>query len=237
MQWSALSMQCKGSMTRHHPGNHWATILKTKAGERSGTNGGNVGLRPRSGVHAVTNWATSGFCDVRAVRRSSRDSGDTLLTRCPSSLGRVPALGAYASLMRSPICADEKSESRTGHVSPPQGRGELGGRNQSGRIGFVPACTGPPFANERMFVKGRHDDARRPQGSRRRCTGTRTSCRRAARERAQKALALGTAVLALTIEDREGLLRALDDARTDASAELRGVLLQEHEWRSQEGLV
>ena len=53
----------------------------------------------------------------------------------------------------------------------------------------------------------------------------------------EKALALGTAVLALTIEDREGLLWALDDARTDASAEFRGVLLQEHEWRSQEGLV
>ena len=53
----------------------------------------------------------------------------------------------------------------------------------------------------------------------------------------EKALALGTVVLALTIEDREGLLWALDDARTDASAEFRGVLLQEHEWRSQEGLV
>jgi hypothetical protein len=33
------------------------------------------------------------------------------------------------------------------------------------------------------------------------------------------------------------LLWALDDARTDAFAELRAVLLQEHEWSSQEGLV
>jgi hypothetical protein len=45
----------------------------------------------------------------------------------------------------------------------------------------------------------------------------------------EKALALGTVVLALTIEDRERLLWALDDARTDALAELRGVLLLEHE--------
>jgi hypothetical protein len=53
----------------------------------------------------------------------------------------------------------------------------------------------------------------------------------------EKGLALGTVVLALTIEDRERILWALDDARTDALAELRAVLLQEHEWRSQEGLV
>ena len=30
---------------------------------------------------------------------------------------------------------------------------------------------------------------------------------------------------------------ALDDARTDALAELRGVLLSEHEWRVHDGLV
>ena len=53
----------------------------------------------------------------------------------------------------------------------------------------------------------------------------------------EKALALGTVVLALTIEDRERLLRALDDARTDALAELRAVLLQEHEGRARDGLV
>ena len=34
-----------------------------------------------------------------------------------------------------------------------------------------------------------------------------------------------------TIEDRERILWALDDVRTEALAELRGVLLQEHEWR------
>ncbi len=53
----------------------------------------------------------------------------------------------------------------------------------------------------------------------------------------EKALALGTGVLALTIDDRERLLWALDDARTDALAELRAVLLLEHEGRVREGLV
>jgi hypothetical protein len=51
-----------------------------------------------------------------------------------------------------------------------------------------------------------------------------------------RSLALGAEVVALTIEDRERLLRALDDVRTDALAELRGVLLSEHEWRGREGL-
>ena len=53
----------------------------------------------------------------------------------------------------------------------------------------------------------------------------------------EKALALGTVVLALTIEDRERILWALDDARTDALAELRAVLLLEHEGRVRDGLV
>ena len=53
----------------------------------------------------------------------------------------------------------------------------------------------------------------------------------------EKALALGGEVVALTVEDRERILWALDDFRTDALAELRGVLLQEHEWRRHEGLV
>ena len=43
--------------------------------------------------------------------------------------------------------------------------------------------------------------------------------------------------MTLTIDDRERLLWALDDARTDAFAELRAVLLQEHEGRVREGLV
>ena len=46
-----------------------------------------------------------------------------------------------------------------------------------------------------------------------------------------------TMVLALTIVDRESILRALDDPPTDALAELRGVLLVEHEWRVREGLA
>jgi hypothetical protein len=53
----------------------------------------------------------------------------------------------------------------------------------------------------------------------------------------EKALALGTVVLALTIDDRERLLGSLDDARTDALAELRAVLVQEHEGRVRDGLV
>ena len=53
----------------------------------------------------------------------------------------------------------------------------------------------------------------------------------------EKALALETVVLALTIEDRERILWALDDARTDALAELRAVLLAEHEGRVREGPV
>ena len=44
-----------------------------------------------------------------------------------------------------------------------------------------------------------------------------------------------TGVVALTIEDRERILGALDDARTDALAELRGVLLSEQKWRLCEG--
>jgi uncharacterized protein (DUF1778 family) len=43
-------------------------------------------------------------------------------------------------------------------------------------------------------------------------------------------------LVALTIEDREAILRALDDPPS-ALAVLRAVLLQEHEWRVREGLV
>ena len=53
----------------------------------------------------------------------------------------------------------------------------------------------------------------------------------------EKSLALDSEVVALTIEDRERILWALDDVRTEALAELRAVLLQEHEWRAREGLV
>jgi hypothetical protein len=44
------------------------------------------------------------------------------------------------------------------------------------------------------------------------------------------------AVVALTIEGRERILRALDDC-PEGLTELRGVLLREHEWRVQEGLA
>ena len=44
------------------------------------------------------------------------------------------------------------------------------------------------------------------------------------------ALRIETMVLALTVVDRESILRALDDPPTDALAELRATLLVEHEW-------
>ena len=53
----------------------------------------------------------------------------------------------------------------------------------------------------------------------------------------EKSLALDSEVVALTVEDRERILWALDDVRTDSLAKLRGVLLREHEWRKREGLV
>jgi hypothetical protein len=43
-------------------------------------------------------------------------------------------------------------------------------------------------------------------------------------------------ILALTIAEREEIIRALDDP-PEGLAELRGVLLREHEWRTREGLV
>ena len=46
-----------------------------------------------------------------------------------------------------------------------------------------------------------------------------------------------TKVLALTVVDRESILRALDEPPTNALAELRGVVLSEHEWRVREGLI
>jgi hypothetical protein len=52
----------------------------------------------------------------------------------------------------------------------------------------------------------------------------------------EKSLAMEAEIVALTIEDRDRILWALDDVRTDALTELRGVLLQEHEWRAREGL-
>ncbi len=46
-----------------------------------------------------------------------------------------------------------------------------------------------------------------------------------------------TRVIALTIPERETVLRALDDPQTDALAELRGVHLAEHVGRQQQGFV
>jgi len=52
----------------------------------------------------------------------------------------------------------------------------------------------------------------------------------------ERALRDEVKVLALTIEDREHILRALEDC-PDGLAELRGVLVREHEWRVRDGLV
>lgn len=52
----------------------------------------------------------------------------------------------------------------------------------------------------------------------------------------RRALETEVKILALTIDDRERILRALGDP-PDGLAELRGVLLREHEWRVREGLV
>ena len=53
----------------------------------------------------------------------------------------------------------------------------------------------------------------------------------------ERSLGLETGAVALTVEDRKRILSVLDDARTDALAELRGLLLQEYEWRDQKGLA
>jgi len=53
----------------------------------------------------------------------------------------------------------------------------------------------------------------------------------------ERALEVETTIVALTIADRESILRALDDPPSDGLAEPRGVLLREHEWRAREGLV
>jgi hypothetical protein len=51
-----------------------------------------------------------------------------------------------------------------------------------------------------------------------------------------QALDREVAVVALTIEDRERILRALEECPPGLS-ELRGVLLREHTWRLREGLI
>lgn len=44
-----------------------------------------------------------------------------------------------------------------------------------------------------------------------------------------------TKILGLSVSDREGIVRALEDCPDDF-AELRGVLLRDHEWRLRRGL-
>jgi hypothetical protein len=51
-----------------------------------------------------------------------------------------------------------------------------------------------------------------------------------------KALLNGQTLVALEVDGRERILRALEEC-PDELADLRGVLLREHEWRVREGLV
>lgn len=55
-------------------------------------------------------------------------------------------------------------------------------------------------------------------------------------DRLQRALDLGTRILGVEVDEREQILSVLDDPPAGL-AELRGVLLGEHEWRRREGLA
>ena len=51
------------------------------------------------------------------------------------------------------------------------------------------------------------------------------------------ALKCGTVIVGLTIEDRVRAIKALEKSDAPALLELRTVLIDEHEWRTREGLV
>jgi hypothetical protein len=55
-------------------------------------------------------------------------------------------------------------------------------------------------------------------------------------ERLERAWDVETKVLALTIDERKEILRALEES-PDGLAELRGALVRDREWRMREGLV
>jgi hypothetical protein len=137
-----------------------------------------------------------------------------------------------------PPNADARAESRTGHVSPPQGRGELGGRDLI-RLGRLRSSPERSSISHRTYVRSGGDARRHPRPRRGRLELTRLLRDDGfddTAERLENAYDLETKVLALTIADRESILRALD-APPDGLAELRGVLLAEHEGRVREGLV
>jgi hypothetical protein len=66
----------------------------------------------------------------------------------------------------------------------------------------------------------------RASGRPRRCVGA---------DRLERALEDDVKLLALTIDERAIILGQLEDP-PDGLAELRGVLLNEHQWRQREGL-
>ena len=53
----------------------------------------------------------------------------------------------------------------------------------------------------------------------------------------ENALKCGTVIVGLSIEDRGRVVKALEKAVAPALVELRSVLVDEHEWRTREGLV
>ena len=54
-------------------------------------------------------------------------------------------------------------------------------------------------------------------------------------DRLERAITDGVALLALTLDERTIILSQLEDP-PDGLAELRGVLMNEHQWRQREGL-
>lgn len=54
-------------------------------------------------------------------------------------------------------------------------------------------------------------------------------------DRLERAIVEGVLLLAVTIDERAVILGQLDDP-PDGLAELRGVVMNEHEWRQREGL-
>jgi hypothetical protein len=121
-------------------------------------------------------------------------------------------------------------------ASPWEGRGPIPVWPVIGKLlgggALLPRDNGPGRAGERMIASMMLAGLRVPDDDVRELARLVDEPTRSLLE---KALGLGTVVLALMIEHRERLLWALDVPRT--LAERRAVLLQEHEGRVRDGLV
>ena len=97
---------------------------------------------------------------------------------------------------------------------------------------------GRKLAPEHLFWKDRtyvrHVPLRPSDPRHRRIELARLIDDQALAERLETAYGNGARILALEIQERESIVRALDDPPTKALAELRGVLLEEHVWRQRE---